>query len=64
MKEAPLAQISKTAEKKQDMPVLAESKRAEKLPEKALLPSTEKIEQKMKMIMTMPNPRFLRRSQW
>ena len=46
MKEAPLAQISKTAEKKQDMPVLTESKRAEKLPEKAPLPSTEKIEQK------------------
>ena len=46
MKEAPLAQISKTAEKKEESPVPAGTKTAEKLPEEAMLPSdSEKGEQ-------------------
>lgn len=46
MKEAPLAQISKTAEKRAELPVSAASKTAEALPEEAILPSTEKSELK------------------
>ena len=46
MKEAPLAQISKTAEKREELPVSAASKTAETLPEEAILPGTEKSELK------------------
>ena len=46
MKEAPLAQISETAGEKGELPMLAESTTADKLTEEAILPSTEKSEQK------------------